>query len=339
MDGTLIDVTTARREHYPRPGQLPVIETPASIEDDLLRRDFTVNAMALRLDGEAALLDPADGMGDIGRRTIRVLHGDSFRDDATRIYRAYRFAARLGFSIDPATERLIGEGLEFVDSIGGERLRREIDLTFGEANGGRALKAAHAAGAIVALYPALSWDAARTNALEAHVARSVTPALGWALLAARVSREEAEAVCRRLRLTRHSSEAVRGMAALRGVGATLRRGEAKPSGVVMLLDRYPVASVEAFAVTSDDAIARRLALDYLDTWRHQKPLLRGDELRELGVPEGPEIQKALQLIRAARLDGWASDRDDERALALRFAKSIRDAQAAHTSIEMHTNGH
>ena len=68
-----------------------------------------------------------------------------------------------------------------------------------------------------------------------------------------------------------------------------------------------------------------------------KPILRGDELIELGVPAGPQVQRGLQLLRAARLDGWASDRDDERALVLRFAKSIRDSGDARTPIELNLN--
>jgi hypothetical protein len=124
--------------------------------------------------------------------------------------------------------------------------------------------------------------------------------------------------------------------------AMLRRPQAKPSGVVMLLDRYPAASVAAFAFTAPDEIAAGVALRYLGDWRHVKPLLRGDDLIALGVPEGPQVQKGLQLIRASRLDGWSGDEGDERALALRFVKSIRDSTSAGTSgaeIELHANGH
>ena len=109
--------------------------------------------------------------------------------------------------------------------------------------------------------------------------------------------------------------------------------------MVVVLDRYPLAAVAAFSVTADDAIVRQLALRYLAEWRHVKPLLRGDDLIQMGVPEGPQVQRGLQLIRAARLDGWAEDEGDERALALRFAKSIRDSHAARGEIELHTNGH
>jgi hypothetical protein len=126
---------------------------------------------------------------------------------------------------------------------------------------------------------------------------------------------------------------------MRDIVRTLRRPGAKPSGVVVLLDRYPAAAVAAFAATCADSIAAQLSLRYLAEWRQVKPMLHGDDLARLGVPEGPQIQKGLQLIRAARLDGWASDEGDERALALRFAKRIRDSSAANADIELQVNGH
>ena len=100
-----VDLARTRSETYARPGSLPAVE-PAGIEADLLRRDFTVNAMALRLGNGDSLLDPAGGRGDLERRVIRVLHRESFRDDPTRIFRAVRYAARLGFELDPETDEL-----------------------------------------------------------------------------------------------------------------------------------------------------------------------------------------------------------------------------------------
>jgi hypothetical protein len=158
-------------------------------------------------------------------------------------------------------------------------------------------------------------------------------------MAARASPEEAAKIVDRLRLRREEAAAVSAIASIREVARTLRRPGAKPSGVVVLLERYPTAAVAALAANTDDPIARQLAVRYLAEWRHEKPLLRGDDLVALGVPSGPQIQKGLQLIRTARLDGWATDEGDERALALRFAKSIRDSSAAHAEIELHANGH
>ena len=118
----------------------------------------------------------------------------------------------------------------------------------------------------------------------------------------------------------------------------LARPSAKPSGVVAVLDRYPIDAVAAFAAGDADSIAGQLALRYLEEWRHEKPILTGDDLRDLGVPQGPQLQRGLQLIRAARLDGWAHDRGDEQARALRFVKSIRDSDAMNQPLKLDLNG-
>jgi hypothetical protein len=110
----------------------------------------------------------------------------------------------------------------------------------------------------------------------------------------------------------------------------LRRSDVKPSGAVTLLERYPAASVAAFASTTDERIAGALALRYLEEWRHVRPALGGRDLLELGVPEGPQVQRGLQLLRAARLDGRIDDREAEMAMARRFAQGIRDARHAAT---------
>src|SRR4051794_33719546 len=100
------DLAAARAESYAHPGALPEVR-PAALADDLARRDFSVNAMAIPLGGEARLIDPHEGAGDVERRALRVLHGRSFVDDPTRALRAARYAARLGFALDPETEALV----------------------------------------------------------------------------------------------------------------------------------------------------------------------------------------------------------------------------------------
>jgi tRNA nucleotidyltransferase (CCA-adding enzyme) len=336
IDGTRIDVATARSETYARPGALPRI-APATIDQDLRRRDFSVNAIALRLSGDPALLDPLGGAADIAARRIRVLHDVSFSDDPTRIFRALRYAARLGFALEPQTAAMLARDLHHIDAVGGERLRREIELMLGEPTGGTALESARATGALQRVHEALSWDDDRAGALEHPAARVPALPYGFALLTAAASPDEAATIVTRLKLKRDEAGAVTAVASLANIGALLRRPDAKPSGIVVLLDRYPPAAVAARAAVEPDSIARQLALRYLEEWRHVKPLLHGDELISLGVPAGPQVQRGLQLIRAARLDGWAGDHDDERALALRFAKSIRDSSAARVPIEFSLN--
>ncbi len=133
-DGVRIDVAATRTERYPRPAALPVV-APAGIDADLGRRDFTVNALAAAITGPrfGELLDPFGGRADLEARVIRVLHPASFRDDPTRLVRAVRYAARLGFTIDPETERLAREAIAvgLVDALSGARVRAELGRTSG----------------------------------------------------------------------------------------------------------------------------------------------------------------------------------------------------------------
>jgi tRNA nucleotidyltransferase (CCA-adding enzyme) len=337
--GRRIDVVTARSETYARPGALPRV-TPAGIDEDLRRRDFSVNAIALRLSGDATIIDPCGGVADIDARLIRVLHDASFRDDATRIFRACRYAARLGSSIEPATYALAVDAARYIDTLSAARVRRELELIAGETAADKAMRLCADLGALAAVHPALAWPAGAHAGLErSDTHRADRSATAFALLAARAPAGEAEAITARLRLRRDEAAAVHGVVALRDAASLLERGNAKPSGVVMLLDRYPLASVIAFASVAESAIAASLALRYLDDWRHVAPELRGDDVIALGVPQGPQVQKALQLVRAARLDGTARDLADERVLVLRFARSIKEAGAMTGTIELHTNGH
>jgi len=208
-----------------------------------------------------------------------------------------------------------------------------------ETEAGTALERAQSERALQATHSGLRWDANRSAALS-HAEHPRIPRLplGFALLAADANVRAAAEIVERLKLRRAEASAVTAIGALSPLSATLRRRDAKPSGVVLLLDRFPVAAVAAFAATAPDEIVRGMALRYVEEWRHVKPSLSGDDVIAMGVPEGPHVSRGLQLIRAARLDGWADDRAGEAALIARFAKSIRDAAAAEAKIELHING-
>jgi tRNA nucleotidyltransferase (CCA-adding enzyme) len=333
-DGARVDVATARRETYARPGALPRVES-APLEEDLRRRDFSVNAIAVRLESEAEIVDPTGGLDDIADGIIRVLHDRSFVDDPTRIFRALRYAARLSFNLEPHSRVLLAEALAHVSAVSGDRLRREIELILREEHGGAVLEACQKTGALQAIHPALHWGPAKSRALRSDASRHAPLlAYGFALLAAGAGEEGALAISSRLRLRREQHDAVTGIAGLPRVGEMLRRPTVKPSGVAIVLDRVPPAAIAAYAVTTGNEIARQVCLRYLEEWRHVQPLLRGGDLRDLGVPEGPEVSRALKLIRAARLDGWAGDRDEERALAARYAKSLRDSGQMASPLEL-----
>ena len=133
QDGEDVDVATARTETYEKPAALPTV-TPGSFGEDMARRDFSVNAMAIRVepaDGALSLYDPVGGMADLENGTIRVLHEDSFADDPTRIFRAVRYAVRLDFSIEPQTGSLMDEAIErYLPLLSRARVGAELRRTW-----------------------------------------------------------------------------------------------------------------------------------------------------------------------------------------------------------------
>jgi tRNA nucleotidyltransferase (CCA-adding enzyme) len=150
--GCEVDIARPRSETYPEQGKLPVVTGPASVEDDLRRRDFTVNAMAAPFDiaggAPTEIIDPYGGRGDLARRVIRVLHTLSFRDDPTRIFRALRYAARLGFEIDGGTRTLIAEAVEkrFCAALTPSRMLTELKRILAEPTCVKAIGGLAAAG-------------------------------------------------------------------------------------------------------------------------------------------------------------------------------------------------
>ena len=165
-DGEHVDVVTARRERYDAPVVLPTVE-PSTIEDDLFRRDFAINAMAVGLTGETAgrLVDPFEGRRDLDARTIRVLHDGSFVDDPTRIFRALRYASRYGFELDQHTAQLAREAIEagLVGQLSPARLRDEPVLLLDEPRADRSIALLAELGADRAIHRDFSADeAART---------------------------------------------------------------------------------------------------------------------------------------------------------------------------------
>jgi len=144
-NGRRVDVAATREEHYPHPGALPVVKAGAPIARDLARRDFTIHAMAFRLSGpgiDGILLDPFGGEKDLERENLRLLHGGSLADDPTRVFRAVRYAARLGFGLDSGFASALRRGVESgaFERISGDRLRRALQEVLSEENRGVAVE-------------------------------------------------------------------------------------------------------------------------------------------------------------------------------------------------------
>jgi tRNA nucleotidyltransferase (CCA-adding enzyme) len=309
-----LDLAQTRDERYDRPGTLPSVR-PAAIAQDLARRDFTVNALALGLAGEQAgrLLDPYDGQRDLAARRLRVLHGRSFQDDATRILRGLRYEGRLGFRFEATTQRVLCRDIPYLETISGPRLRRELLAILAEHRPERILAHAQALGVLPALHPALSFDRRRAVAFATARSRPLAPLpeVYLCLLATKAAPAQVEDALVRLALHGAWERALRDALRLREEASRLASRGLRPSQAVAVLEPLSAAAVAAHALLQPPGIVRRRLRQYLVDWRYRRPALRGHDLQALGVAPGPAMGQMLARLRAARLDGEARRREDE----------------------------
>ena len=321
MTGESVDVVTSRRETYRRPGALPTV-SPSSIDDDLQRRDFTINAIALRLAPEpVVILDPCKGQDDIRSRTIRVLHDGSFRDDATRMLRAVRYEQRLNFSLSHETEALLMSNASYLDTISSDRLRREMSIILKEEKAPVILLRAARLGLLAALYRHLPSEEElerRLSAIPAS-ARTGNPRSYLAMLASTMNESQAEGFIQRLKMPPSEAKTVRDAVKARIAVASLDPKES-PSRIVAALQGLDPHALQVAALLSRDEASSGLALRYLNEWRHVKPRLNGRDLARLGIPQGPRVGLLLERLRDARIKGEISTREEEEAFVRRVAE-------------------
>ena len=311
--GFQLDLAQTRRETYVRPGALPQVE-PAPIKEDLRRRDFSINAVALRLTQPVGeIIDPYSGEKDLADGILRVLHEDSFKDDATRALRGVRYGSRLEFRFASDTANWLRRDSSYVESISGPRLRRELAFLFLEPNAPTAALMAEDYGILHAIRRELSIDtglASRWQAALAGPSFAPVDELGFCLLAAPRTTAEAEDVSRRLHLAGRVEQVLTGFVQLRGLSAKLATVCADPVAAVDLLDGFPAAAVWALGIITDGATGEA-CVSYLSTWRKVKTRLNGRDLLDLGVAPGKAVGEALSLVRHARLEGRVETREDE----------------------------
>ena len=315
-----IDLATIRSETYDRPGALPRVK-PGSLADDLFRRDFTINAMAIQLSpgryGE--LVDLYGSQNDLEQGLIRILHEKSFTDDATRIWRALRYEQRLGFQIGPKTLGLLKRDMAMLDAISGDRTRHELELILKETYPEKVFLRAEELQVLSKLQPGLkasNWLSERFE--QARQVSSPTPppaSLYMALLTYTLSVEQLEQMIARLKLSRQLSQVLRDTCQLRTDIETLAAPDLKPSRIYEVLHGYSPAAITAASIATDSPEASRNIHEYLVRLRYIKPVLTGENLKNMGLAPGPRISETLDRLRAARQDGEVSNRQEEERLA------------------------
>jgi tRNA nucleotidyltransferase (CCA-adding enzyme) len=316
-----VDLATTRRETYAEPGALPDVE-PAGLAEDLGRRDFTINAMAIDLNGEEVgrLEDPRGGRDDLDAGVIRVLHGKSFIDDPTRLLRALRYEARFGFRMDEETEHLAREaaaGAGF-STVSGARVRDELLDLLREPEAPSAVERMHELGLDRALDPSLEADPdLLASTLLACADTGADRALAG--LAALVSSapDDLRDWVESLHLLRQESDAVIRAAQKGPQLASTLENELAPSAVHAVLSCEPP---EALAMALARGAPGDPVLRYIADLRGVRLEITGHDLVDAGIPESPELGRALEETLRRKLDGKVSGRDEELELALALAR-------------------
>ncbi|NEU79102.1 CBS domain-containing protein [Nostoc sp. UIC 10630] len=323
LDSLWVDIATARTEFYPYPAANPEVEA-SSIRQDLYRRDFTINAIALRLTSPRSgeLLDFFGGLLDLQAKQIRVLYANSFIEDPTRIYRGVRFAVRFGFEIEPQTEEFIRYAINsgVYDRTSQEnsrtpalqtRLKTELKHILEAPYWKSALQLLDNLGALQCIHPTLKLDESllrQLRLLERCLRRfdAEQTLIHWQMrleaLIAHLAPEYRVKVAQNLQLQEDSivrlKNLVQSFSQVMECLPTLQH----PSQVVQLLRQYDLPMLILIALQSPQEIRHQI-WEYLTVWANVQPLLNGNDLKKLGYKPGPLYRQILDDILAATLDG------------------------------------
>ena len=328
-----LDLITARTEFYEKPTALPTVER-SGIKLDLHRRDFSMNTLAIRLDGRhyGELLDFWGGYQDLQNGKVRVLHSLSFIDDPTRILRAVRFEQRFGFQIEQRTGELMDESADRLHQISGERLRHEFDLLFSEDHPGKVLEKLQQLGILTSIHPDLKWQpdwsSVLENLLNQNSGNWQYPEFTWGLATRRIlgytfwwmhfSFESIWSFAKIFRLSAHLEKVISQAVDFHASYSTL---PGKPiSQIVRTLDRCNELALRAVASTFQDEQVTGILEQYFHNWRTISSQLDGRDLKKLGIPTGPVYSQILSAIRDAWLDGIITSPDQEQEFVQQYIK-------------------
>jgi tRNA nucleotidyltransferase (CCA-adding enzyme) len=314
-----VDLATARAETYAKPGALPSV-TPSSIDNDLFRRDFTVNAMAIHLNpGDyGKLVDPCGGRNDLKNRLLRVLHEKSFIDDATRIWRGLRYEQRLDFHLERKTLKLLKRDIDILDTISGARIRYEIECVLQEEYPEKVLRRAGELGVLAKLHPALKGDGwcAEKFAQARRLASPQPPEIGLylALLVYPLTSEEVESLISHLNLPKSLAQTVRDAITLKSKLKLVSIPGLSPSSIYRFLEGYSPQALVANSLAAESPTASQNIRLFLTRLRHVEIALTGKDLMRMGIAQGPQIKEVVELLHEARLNGKITTREGEEEL-------------------------
>ncbi len=335
-DGFKIDVASTRLEYYASPGALPTVER-SSLKMDLYRRDFTINTLAIRLNSAAfgQLIDFFGAQKDLQDRVIRVLHNLSFVEDPTRVFRAIRFEQRLDFRIAKHTENLIKNAVKmsFLDKLGGKRLLSELVHILREKDPLRGVERMASLGLLRFIHPDLQLIPETRRVLDE--AKKIVAwfellflerryekwAVYFLALCNPLSNEQFWGTCTRLAVNEHYKEKLFESRKMGGITLDAMERRASKGQQIQRSDVYhwltglPVeVLLYLMSRTRSEEVKRCISL-YFTQLQNIRCFITGEDLKALGVPEGPRFREILDVVLDARLNGLAATREDELRIA------------------------
>ncbi len=336
-----LDVATARTEYYESPAALPKVET-SSIKKDLYRRDFTINTLAIKLNPKdfGLLMDFFGSQRDLKEKTIRVLHNLSFIEDPTRAFRAIRFSERFGFKISKHAENLIKSTVKMnlFEKLSGPRLYEELLLLFNETEPDRALKKLSDLGLLKVIHPALTFNEELEETLK-----SLHETVSWfnllfleektdrgvlylMALLSELKEEEAEAAAERLSPPPKIKDMIdKGISKAREVAKRLPSED--PVEIYNLLRKLRLETILLAMALSKDRLKQKVISRYLTELRKIEPILKGEDLKKIGVKPGPVYSRILKELLEEKLRGHLKSREDEERFVRRIANKLSEMQS------------
>ena len=333
-----IDVATARKEFYPQPASLPIVNK-GSIKDDLYRRDFTINTLVIAINQEnfGKFLDLFKGKSDILEGKVRILHNLSFIDDPTRILRAVRFQKRYDFKIDPETLKRLKEAvkLKMLFAVEPQRLRDELIMMLKETEPLKALKRLEELAGLDFINPALKLSGKTEKLLK-----SCREQVRWfkakfaehrhldswlvylAGLLSGLDLQQVEAVCDKFVFRKSEKKRILDFFLLRDkLLAKLSRPGLKPSSVYHLLEPLSYEVIILLKAAAGNKCALANMEKFFHVYNGTAISLKGHDLNGLGFVPGPHYRKILRKVLNAKLNGAVSSAQEELELVKKIKKN------------------
>ena len=336
-----IDFAGARAETYAAQAALPQVFS-SNLQQDLLRRDFSINALAIPVAPSAGpVVDPTGGLDDLDAGVIRALHPLSFHDDPLRILRAWRFRARFGFAIEPRTMELMQVARPALGGISGTRLRNEIDLLLQEERPGAILLAMQQAELLTAIHP----DFRVPEDIESRLQRSRhtqgPPACSdsrsgmWHALVSDFEPDRLPSFCERLQIAPKRASSMEAAARLLRQPGILAEEHTSTFQIVDRLLNLPPAAVCCLALLTADATLRKRLTDWLRRWPETRVHSRGHDVLATGLSPGPAIARVLLKLRVAWYEGSITSEAGEKSLLGQLALAEKQSAISDDAEEKH----